>query len=446
MKPIRTLLLTATVCCAMYTADLHAADGPKSEEISVEKMPVAADIVREVRASEQWIHQIKSLQVTYAIVDKRSDIDIAASTAARKKAGQNIDPKVVWMLRPSVQSSMEFFFDGKRCRMDTKAEDDLYRYERLWDGKAGFSFYHWKIGRPPVLSIDSRGYLSDAFGWLLADEHEFDWMDPHAVRSARPPEEFTTVGREMYRGVDCWKLMTTNNQGRWPTRWFVGVADDRLYGIWEGAAGDPAEQLTMYGEFAAADGVEIKSQSDIETWISNLSKKRQSEVQEQTLEWVGRRGLPACESWLADYVQLRPDIWFPKRYGSQIYSTQKEDSTYGGPVHMDDISEHHAMDVRIDEALPDDAFAVSAMHVPEGTQVLDSNHTPYLDYRFKEKFTPEEWQAILDAADRRQAAMVNAAAAQQRAQAAAQELKAAQEAARNPRPIPAAGVGGQTSP
>ncbi|HUO07746.1 MAG TPA: hypothetical protein VM008_05570, partial [Phycisphaerae bacterium] len=401
-------------------------DWPAASEPASSALPDAADLVREVREGEQWIHRVKSLQVTFEEVARRSEVGIAAMTATMKRAGSIPDPKNIAQLRPALKIAVSLFFDGKHFRYESKAEDDLFRREELWDGAAAYDYYY-SNRRSPYLSINSKAQFG-TFEWLMADAHQFEWTDLNTLQAARPAKDFVAVGREKFRGVDCWKLMTINNQDDWPERWFVGVSDNRLYGVWEGAAGDPAEMLAMNREFAAADGFEIKTEDDAETWLDNLSQARKDEVREKSLVWVGRYGLPAWELWFSDYLELQPGIWFPKRHGSQVYSTLKEDGTSGGPVHPDHMTELTATDVRLDEPIADSVFAVSALGIREGAEVWDGTHFPTLEYRYKAKFTPEEWQAILDAAEKREAAYAQAVAAQQRAQAMQQ---AAQRAMQN---------------
>jgi len=408
---------------------LHGEDQSATTENAPADLPPAADLVREVRASEQWIHQIKSLQITFDEITKRDPRGIAESIDERKKKGQSIDPQVVIELRPSYSSVRTLTFDGKRYRLDTKSQDDLYECRELWDGMTCFNYYRWK-NTLPHLSITSTAYFSnEAFDWLLGDVHVFDGDDPNAKPKLYPPEDFLTVGREKFRGVDCWRLVTTKNGDAWPTRWFVGVTDNRLYGMWEGACGNITEEMAAFHEFAAADGQDLTTQDDVKTWFTNLSKERQKEVQEKYKEWVGRHGSPASEWWFADYVQIRPGIWFPKRHGYQNYSfTLQADGTNGGLAYPDHMVEMDATDVKVDEAIPDDIFTLASLHVPDGALVGDSSHEPPLEYSYKANFTPEEWQAILDAADKRQAANEQAVAAQQRAKA----VKAAEEALKPP--------------
>jgi hypothetical protein len=151
-------------------------------------------------------------------------------------------------------------------------------------------------------------------------------------------------------------------------------------------------------------------------------------VLEQHKAWVGRHGLPASEWWFADYVQLRAGIWFPKRHVFRSYSTVKPDGTYGGPAFVDRIYDMVATDVRLDEAIPDEVFTLESLHVPEGTEVGDITHSPPLHYSYKAKFTPEEWQGILDVAEKRQKRIDAAVVAQQQARAA---KEAAERAKRN---------------
>ncbi|HUO09113.1 MAG TPA: hypothetical protein VM008_12475, partial [Phycisphaerae bacterium] len=330
MEGLRRFWCGLVVCGCVAAA--WGGDWPAASEPASSALPDAADLVREVRAGEQWIHRVKSLQVTFDEVDRRSDIGIAAMTAAFIRSGRVPDPKINAQLRPAVKVAISLFFDGRRFRSSTKAEDGLFGREELWDGVA-HDYYYRKSGQPYLVISHKAPFV--AFDWLAGDVHQYEWTDLDSVGKARPAEEFVTVDREKFRGVDCWKLMTVNNQGNWPERWFVGVSDNRLYGMWQGSAGGPAEELVMYREFAAPDGFEIQTEDDVGTWVDNLSQSRKDEVREKSLAWVGRHGLPAWELWFSDYLELQPGIWFPKRHGSQVYSTLKEDGTSGGPVHPD---------------------------------------------------------------------------------------------------------------
>ncbi len=66
-----------------------------------------------------------------------------------------------------------------------------------------------------------------------------------------------------------------------------------------------------------------------------------------------------------------------------------------------------AVDVRVDEPLPDSLFKVQFQ---DGASMTDLTHDPPLRYRYRDHWPPEEWQMVLDEANAEAAKAASASA------------------------------------
>jgi hypothetical protein len=106
----------------------------------------AAELVRAVRKSENWIHQVDSLTIRIESKWTKTPKAIAASRAELKKQFPDLDPdpEHFWELKPSYKGSLEYAFDQRRLRFlhETPGKSSALK---IWDGKQATSLMSRKV-------------------------------------------------------------------------------------------------------------------------------------------------------------------------------------------------------------------------------------------------------------------------------------------------------------
>jgi hypothetical protein len=202
--------------------------------------PNAADLVREVRASEDWLHRIDSLQFRVEGTWSHPPESIAARRAELRKQDPNRepDPRYDASLRPTATDSLEYAVDFVKQRLryvqNTPTED---HFLQIWDGQQlvcyakhadGYEQYSLNLSKEPLDRI--FGSLS----WPRAQPHSF-WWAPEDVEKNMSffgrPQDFRRAGQATYRGVSCDVLeFDLPGTPRQTVRWYVGRKDHLLYG------------------------------------------------------------------------------------------------------------------------------------------------------------------------------------------------------------------------
>ncbi|UCF15520.1 MAG: hypothetical protein JSW59_19145 [Phycisphaerales bacterium] len=118
---------------------ITAAFTPASYSVASEAVePNAAELVRAVRESENWLHRIDSLQFRVEGKWLRTPEGIAARRAELKRQDPNEkpDPQRDWSLRPSYGDSLEYTIDfvGQRLRIVENTPGRQY-FLKIWDGR-----------------------------------------------------------------------------------------------------------------------------------------------------------------------------------------------------------------------------------------------------------------------------------------------------------------------
>ncbi len=309
----KKLAVTVILTCA-FTLSFCSAESPSSE-------PNAAELVRAVRESENWLHRIDSLQFRIDGNWSHSSESIAARRAELKKHSPDEEPNSQrdWSLKPSYSDRLEYAIDfrGKRLRYveDTPGrnyflhvgdEKQAIRYAKRADG-----YQQYDLDSTTEMFEKVFGSLS----WPRAQPHSF-WWDPKNVEQTMHlfgrQEDFRITGRVDYRGVICHVLeYAPPNEPARIHQWYVGAEDHLLYG-----------RLTK----------------------SNTGS--------------------AFEYWTLDYKEIAPGCWIPMTQG------------YNVPRYNPDKKQHYVVvrrdvrivDVRINDTLPDDLFKIE---FEEGLVVYD---------------------------------------------------------------------------
>lgn len=278
--------------------------------------PNAADLVRQVRASEDWLHRISSLQFRVEGMWSHPPESIAARRAElqRQDPNREPDPRYDASLRPSAGDSLEYAIDFAKQHLryvqNTATED---YFLQIWDGEQlvchsirtdGYEEYSLGLSKEPLDRI--FGSLS----WPRAQPHSF-WWAPQDVEQLigmyGRPQDFRSTGRAEYRGVPCYVLEfdPPDTQGQ-TVRWYIGRKDRLLYG-------------------------------------------RTGEL---------------FEHWTVDYREIAPNCWIPMTQGYSITRFDQDRKKRYVRLQRD----ARIVDVRINEELPEALFQ---MEWKEGIYVVD---------------------------------------------------------------------------
>jgi peroxiredoxin len=303
-----------------------------------------ADLIRAVRAGEQWVHEVDGLLLRIDGEWIRSSQAIAMN---RQELGLTDDDKSgeaerYENLQPRTPHRIELVFDRKRIRK--LSESKFSRQLGVWNGHRAKTLRHYSPTNKRHFAIDKQPYrligqyfLAD-ISWLRARPHPFWWRKPEEVEPLRffgRAEDFTYFGRELFRGIECHVL--ERNWGH-VDRWYVGVASGRLHRI-------------------------------------------------LSIQVTGDRR----DKWLLDYQEVAPNCWLPMKQG---YSGTEigED----GALFETYRRELKVVEARVNPTLPDATFE---LEIPEGVTLTDFTHDPPLYYRYKKKMSAAEWQKVLETAE-----------------------------------------------
>ncbi len=313
----------------------------------------AASLVRRVRQSEEWIHQVLSLQIKAkdkwtrtpeGIEHRRKELKVRFPDADLKR-------ERYWNLVPEQDGGIEVCFDHKRFRLfhHSKEKDEKLQ---VWDGRQ-YIFYekhytHEQEGYMIRPQLGDRGnILISDFMWPRSYRHRFWWQgqkqnEVDADDWYGRPEEFILTGKQNYRGTPCYVLECYPKKFHRVRRWFVGVQDGLLYGslVYDGS------QLTH-------------------------------------------------ERWTRNYKQVRPGWWFPAEQGYYIF----EKPAISGESSGDDDMKRFVSakrdifieQIEVNKKLADELFEVK---FKEGVRVVDFRFGGLVTYPYKADRTDEEWQEI----------------------------------------------------
>ena len=281
----------------------------------------AAELVRAVRESENWLHHIDSLQLDVSGKWTRTPQGLAKRRAEIKlnNPDASLDPNLHSDLLPVGFDTLEIAFD--QYRLSYKYLDPTYWLQhKIWDGHE-LKFhekYFNKDQEAYVLDAEIQGHaqemLSVSTAWPRAQTHSFWWdtKDPEDLMEIYGrSEDFKITGESNYRGTDCFILEC--NLSDIPSlsyRWYVGKKDRLLYG-------------------------NIKLRNDQTT----------------------------TEFWCSDYQQVAENCWMPMTQGYHSYEKDFNNNLYIPAYRNIKITK-----VKLNEKLPDELFQ---MEFTEGVEVQD---------------------------------------------------------------------------
>ncbi|MGE5295050.1 MAG: hypothetical protein ACM3VT_09495 [Solirubrobacterales bacterium] len=302
----------------------------------------AETLVRHVRQSEQWIHQIRSLHLAADVAWTRTPEGIAHRKNELKAQFPDRyfarEEERVYGLCPSEEGKEELHIEGTKFRHF--GSGDRYESIGVCDGQT-YATYSRHCDRENYTIASSPGdrglCLLDGFSWpRMTQRHKLWWMDgasndtDEGDRFGRA-EEFVLVGKQDYRGVSCY-MLECHPKCAGIRRWLVGVEDGLLRG-------------------------------------------------RLTYEWQLR-----SEFWMDRYREVRPGWWFPMRQG---YSMLGHDDALR--PFLSGWRENTVTRIEIDEDFPDTLFQ---MEFKEGARVMDLRFGGPVTYEFKKDMTEQEWERI----------------------------------------------------
>ena len=288
--------------------------------------PSAAALVRAVRQSENWIHDVNSFYVRIESTWTKTPKGIAARQAEIKEQFPDavLDPNRWTGLRPHSRDWIEIAFDAKRLRY-LRDDPNTSRTERVWDGKLAVSHENYMTRHQEHIYLANQP--NDIFqsllfhlSWLRAQPHSF-WWEPtdigKSMDSFGRPEDFKLVKRKVFRRSNRHVL---EYRGKWfTTRWYIDTKDGRLRGI--------------------------------------------AHV---------RNGRVTLRHWLDDYQKIIPGCWFPMTQG---YASYHRDES--GQMYLRFRRDMKVVEIRVNEPLPNEMFHIE---LKEGVEVQDHRGQEFRRY------------------------------------------------------------------
>ncbi len=322
----------------------------------------ATELVRAVRESENWIHNIDSLYIRIESKCMKMPEGIAAKRAELKERYPeiNIEPNRFPELKPVSTRILEYAIDQTRVRF-LDEQPDHQRQLKIWDSEqlithqASFSVGREQYTLKPTPQGSFQELLAYETSWPITQPHSF-WFDPKEVDDLIGfyglPEESLITNRCNYHGVDCHALNIS------PAAIKELVAGQSYPGCNE-------EDRVRYGIIGQARGLAGRSYRWYIGVKDNLLRG---------FVWLDNQK-PYMERWMLDYRQVGPGCWFPMTQGRKVYE-KDNDGQYYLALHQD----LKVTDIRINEKLPDELFKIE---FKEGVRVSDSRFGRTVTYTYR---------------------------------------------------------------
>lgn len=320
----------------------------------------AAELVRQILAAEDWVHQATSL-----------DIEMEVQTWSRGKDGQTT----------TRMGKQRIAFDTRRTYC---LRENLWNYRvelECWNGTLGVSRLIPYEGQG-ALVYTTKPYIN--FDWYIPWLHTAThplWFMTREDRTFEPLDDFEDwvgMGVQEYRGKQCYVVEWPN--GYETQRAYVGVVDRRLYGIANCTLGDEDALIEALREKAAADGVALNSKQEIYRWLGELPQDRKQPIFKE-IALSERDRVVIQEHWMNDYREIAKGCWIPMAWS--LTSPGRDGHGYDARV----------VRASANEPLPDSLFAPD-LRLGDGARVRDLTHNPPLEYPYRASRTAEEWKRI----------------------------------------------------
>ena len=324
--------------------------------------PTASELIRAARAGENWLHDIDSLYIRIESTSTKTAEGLAARRADLRQQHPDgpLEADQFPELKPVTTAFLEYAIDESRVRF-LNDQHGSQRDLKIWDGKQ-LMFHEASLyeGKQQVnLDNSPHGYFQDMLAsdtsWPRAQPHAFWWddkdLDSYLSYYGRA-EDASLTGRCDYRGVDCYVLDVKPK----------GIPGLVIVQSYPGCKTCQRRQYGLIGEVRGLAGQSYR-------WYVGVKDRRL-----HGLKWLSNNK-SRVEYRMSDYKEVRPGCWLPMTQGCDAYVEDK-----CGKPYVDVHTELKVVDVRINEELPDELFA---MKLEEGIKVVDSRRGRTRTYNYK---------------------------------------------------------------
>jgi hypothetical protein len=322
----------------------------------------AANLVRRVRESENWIHKVDSFYVRFE--SRWTKIEQAKSNdsmqMSERVAASIPEQNQQTITKAGPAGILEYAFDNKHTRYLNA--DSNNQQLKIWDGnqliicQKGLKKEQYSLA--DTLQGSFPEFIAAETSWPKAQPHSF-WFDTRDVGELLcyygKPGEFVLTGNQNYRGSDCFVLEFRPRDVKGP------IESDSE----ECPPGEKTDDKDKFGVIGQVKG-----------------------LADQTYRWyVGRQdGLlhgvvwlidNRChtEHWMNDYRQVSAGCWFPMTQGVEICPV--DNFLKPADKSRRDLK---VLEVKVNEKLPDDLFRIE---LREGVEVADNRFGRTATYKYK---------------------------------------------------------------
>lgn len=417
------VIVATTVMSIGVLACVARAAAPASQPSSVVELlpvpanaPSGAELIRKIWADEAWLDTVQSFQLRLSGTVTRPASAIAKNRADLQKQlrGRPIDESKHSELWPVMQQQSVLVFDASRYRYENHLPfmDQII----IWDGhvKSGSERYPLDQQNTSFFNSDRKTewFFSPLVWGRTARHHK--WMTESADKyvpatqpatGSTPAEQYEVVGQREFHGAMCYVVVPHSPRGE---RLYVGVSDHRLRGG-DSETSLPADVAPGLEERLRArydhSGNNAKS---VEEWLYTLPTATRLAYAADLGFETARLGVSEGEYWMFDYQQVAPGCWFPMTQGHDVRLYPRSSTRLGvttariaAEPFIIESSDSQADLIEVNQPLDPQLFAREP--IPDGEEVQDGVHKPFLVYKYKHEMTAAEWQKALDEADQRQA-------------------------------------------
>ncbi|MCA9092805.1 MAG: TlpA family protein disulfide reductase [Planctomycetaceae bacterium] len=375
--------------------------------------PTGAELITKIRADVQWLSEVDSLHIdaTAISINSKEKISNSLQQLRRMHPDRKEFPLQEFTeLLPEIRFQFQIDYDSERIRIShtqsTPQGDQLFRQVDFWDGE--IAVHHMTYPRNAnvqggfALNPNYDHLQRQVFLYLnsIRQPIHFWWESSNFEQANNDyygsPEDYILVDREQFHGVDCYVLLKL---GGWSSRnrHYVGVDDGRWYGYRAGVI-----SLTHTPELSDAYarvvsdflGRKMDASSGPQKWEAANAEIDQFEGQKR-IDWakalhkkVVRHYVPVFECWFGEHKTFAPGCVLPSVDTLVFYDAKGANPPYVATTRTLKIN-----NLTIDQPLDDKLFEESPAI---GTRISDYTHDPPLTYKYKESFTQEEWEEILE--------------------------------------------------
>jgi thiol-disulfide isomerase/thioredoxin len=350
---------------------------------------------------EAWVHRIKSFYARFEGTWTHTPLGLAHNRAelAKRFPDMDLDTCHFSDLRPSTEVATVIAFDDHRLRTEN-VDRSSHTSIHAWDGKRETSLWHdtsrgtdsYSLADKPSRHIGLR--MLGSLSWLRGRPHRFWWSEFSSEDQAfifGTPAEWSLVGRETFRGIDCYELAY-----RWQSL-YIGVEDRLIHGQREYGCHASKEMEEVQKAIMNEFGAPCLSCQGLHDWLKTLTHDQRKAFHNAFFERLQLFRRPVFEHWMLDYQEVAPGMCFPMWQGYDCY-----DSDAGVEPFISSTRDLRAVEVGVDQPLPDELFTI---RFKEGVQVTDRRFDPCLIYPWKESMSEREYQVLIEAREKEVAPM-----------------------------------------